>query len=93
MPFYGAGEYFSKRFALTHSVWYVVLGVLGYAIGSLLWFPALMLRNELLVMDTIWKVLACAITVVLAMFVFHERLTVMQWIGVALVFIGVLLVK
>ena len=93
MPFYAAGEYFSKLFANTHVWYYVVIGVVCYALGALLWFPALMLRNELLVMDTIWKALAAGMTVALALVIFHEKLSWTQYIGVALVFVGMLMVK
>ena len=93
LPFYGIGEYTSKLFAQTHMWYYVVIGILGYALGCLCWFPALMLRNELLVLDTIWKALAAGVTALLALLIFHERPSVVQYIGIVLVFIGILLVK
>lgn len=93
MPFYTGGEYCSKIFANTHSLMWAVLAVIGYAVSSALWLPALMIRNELLVVDTIWKALAAGFTIMLSLLVFHERPGAIQYIGVAFVFVGILLVK
>jgi uncharacterized membrane protein len=93
MPFYAVGEYCSKLFANTHQWWYIVIGTIAYAVGSLCWFPSLYLRNELLVVDTIWKAFAVMSTAVVALFVFHERPTMIQYVGVAFVVIGMFLVK
>ena len=93
IPLYSVGEYCSKMFGTTHRWEYVFVGTLGYAIGSLCWFPAIFLRNELLVVDTMWKTLAAIATATLALFVFHERPTIVQCVGVVIVFIGMLMVK
>lgn len=82
--FFAIGEYLSKRWALKPGVGGAVLTVLAYAVGSLLWLPAILQRNQLVIMGRIWLLLATIGSMGVGLFIFHEKLSPVHWIGVAL---------
>ncbi len=82
--FFAIGEYYSKVWALKPHAGSAFLAVLMYSIGSLLWLPALLAHNQLVVMGRIWLLLATVGSMGVGLFIFHEHMTVMHWIGVAM---------
>lgn len=91
--FYAFGEYFSKKWGMAPSFWKTILVVAVYAVGTLTWLPALLHRNEIAIMGTIWLVLAVIATVFVGVVIFQEKVTMVEWIGIilallALAFLG-----
>lgn len=82
--FFALGEYLSKKWALKPGYLLGTYAVLMYSIGSLLWLPALLQHNEIVVMGRIWLLMATAGSMLVGLIVFHEHLTPIQWTGVAL---------
>jgi multidrug transporter EmrE-like cation transporter len=90
--FFAAGEYLSKMWGINPSLKFALLVALVYSIGSLFWLPTLLHKNQLIVMGTIWIILATLSTIIIGFLIFHEKLTLLQWTGVILSFIALLLI-
>ena len=89
--FFALGEYLSKQWGMQPS-WQTTLMVVGaYALGTLTWLPALLHKNQIAVMGTLWLVLAIVATVAIGVFFYHEQLTVLQWTGVVLALISLVI--
>lgn len=69
----------------------MVVGI--YALGTLSWLPALLHKNELAIMGTAWLLLATVATVVIGFFVFGETLSTLQWIGIGLALVALVLLS
>ena len=82
--FFAGGEFLSKKWGQNPSWFLTALVVVSYAAGTLLWLPALLHKNELARMGTLWYLLTTPLTIFLGVVVFHEKLTGGQWAGMAL---------
>jgi multidrug transporter EmrE-like cation transporter len=67
--------------------------ILIYMVGSSLWMPAILLKNHLTTLGTLWNIGAVICTVVVGFFVFHEHVTAVQWVGVGLAFVSCVLLS
>ncbi len=84
MVFYAGGEFFSKKFALSPKVSFVVFLLLFYALGALAWIVALWGKDELADVGAMWAVLSLLTTVSIGIFVFRERLNIYGVLGIIL---------
>lgn len=94
MVFYTIGEWASLKWLrqpLNH--WYIFICLMGYAINSIFWLPALRCQGSLSIMGTIYAVLYLVITVFLGYIVFSESITIKQWIGIGFAIFSVTLLK
>ncbi len=90
---FALGEYTSKMYIESrNSVWLIATFV-AYNIGIGAWFPALMKRNELAVVGTLWSLLSLVATVAIGTVVFRERLAVSQTLGVVFAFLAIALLS
>jgi multidrug transporter EmrE-like cation transporter len=85
------GEYFSKCWANEPCCCRFSSSICLYTIASLFWFPALLKKNEIVVMGISWQIMAIVFTTFLGLFVFGECVTPKQWLGVALAAIAIFL--
>jgi len=81
--FFALGEYYSKKWAFKPGIALGVYAVGMYSIGSLLWLPALLQHNQIVVMGRIWLLMATAGSMLVGLIAFREHLTPVQWTGVA----------
>ena len=82
--FYAVGEYISKTWAnspSTSELWAVIA---ASAMSAFFWLPALFTKNHLAIVGTTWIVLATITTIILGVVFFGEKLSALQWMGVAL---------
>lgn len=87
--FFALGEYLSKKYALEPS-WEKVAGILAaYLVSVILWLPAIRETKDLARTGAAWSVLGLAMTVVLGVGVFGERLSGTQWVGLGLAAVAV----
>ena len=89
--FFAGGEYLSKVWVLNPSWKTVALLVGMYVLGVLCWLPALMHKNELAVLGTIWLLLGLMATVAIGLLVFHETVSLVQWSGIILGMVAIVL--
>lgn len=87
------GEYFSKLWADSPLAMTAVLVIGSYMLGSIAWLPALKAKNILGITGVMWLVLGLIATIALSAVVFKERLTIQQWVGIALGFLSVFLLN
>jgi drug/metabolite transporter (DMT)-like permease len=88
--FFAGGEYLSKRWGMAPSFNFALLVTFVYSFGVLAWLPALLHKNQLVFMGTLWTVLSTLVTVAIGFFIFHEKLSALQWLGVLLAFVAML---
>ncbi len=89
--FFGIGEYLSKIWGMKPSLHFALIYVLFSALSGLTWLPALLHKNQIAIMGTIWLLLATIATITVGVFVFHERITTIEWIGLILALISLAL--
>ena len=89
--FFAYGEYLSKYWALQPRIWVMILAAITSALSMLAWLPALLYKNQLAVIGTLWAVLATIATVSIGVLIFAEKLTVLQWIGAGFALIAMAL--
>lgn len=82
--FFAFGEFLSKKFALSPNFVLVVAIIIVYSISVLLWLPAIIQKNQLSIVGTIWSVLSLLITVLIGIVIFKEKLNITTTIGIVL---------
>ncbi len=87
------GEYFSKLWADSPLAMTAILAIVSYTLGSIAWLPALKAKNILGVTGVLWLILGLIATITLSAIVFKERLTIQQWLGIALGFLSIFLLS
>jgi len=91
--FFAFGEFFSKKFALTPSLFYVITVVVIYSLGVLAWLPAILQKNQLSIVGSIWSVLSLMATVLIGVLIFREKLNTIGIIGIILAAIAIALLS
>jgi len=75
------------------SPWWWVAVAVGYVLSFVLFAGALALGAQLGAAYAIWAGVGVALTATVAYAVFHERITPMTLVGIALIVVGVLVVE
>lgn len=78
------GEYASKKWSMHPSLPFTFGVVAIYSLSNFAWLPVLLHKNQISLMGTLWLVLATVATVGVGVFVFGEKLSSLQWVGVGL---------
>jgi drug/metabolite transporter (DMT)-like permease len=91
--FFSGGEYFSKLWGYRPGLGLTAAVVTTYAIGTLCWLPALLHKNDLARMGTLWYLLTTPVTVALGVLVFKEKLSPGQWAGMGFAMVALWLLK
>ncbi len=91
--FFAFGEFLSKKFALHPSTKYVIYILLVYALGTLAWLPAILQKNQLSVVGTIWSIMSLLATVLIGTLLFKEKLTIFGLVGIVLAFTSIILLS
>ncbi len=91
--FFAFGEFLSKKFALTPSLSYIILIVAIYALGTLSWLPAILQKNQLSIVGSIWSVLSLVATVSIGILIFGEKLNVAGIVGIIFAAIAIALLS
>jgi multidrug transporter EmrE-like cation transporter len=89
--FFACGEFLSKIWGGNPSFSLTVLVVIAYVLGTLSWLPVLLHKNQLTTMGTAWLLLATTATVIIGIFIFQEKISFIQGIGVFLAFVAMIL--
>lgn len=91
--FFAGGEYFSKLWGRHPTVETTLWIFIFYTLCSLSWLPALLHKNQLAVMGTLWLLLGMVATIIVGVFVFHEKVATVQIVGIFLAFIALILLN
>ena len=91
--FFAAGEFLSKEFALSPKLLYIVLILIIYSLGVLAWLPAILQKNSLSVVGTMWSVLSLLTTILLGVLFFKEKLSILGVIGIIMAVLAITLLS
>ena len=91
--FFALGEFLSKKFALNPSLPYVFLVVMTYAVGTLTWLPAILQKNQLSIVGTIWSVISLMSTVLIGAVIFGEKINATGIAGIFVAIIAIILLS
>lgn len=91
--FFAAGEFLSKKFALNPNFTLVVIIIITYSIGVLLWLPAILQKNQLSIVGVMWSMLSLLSTILIGVLIFGEKLSIIGIIGIIFAFISIILLS
>ncbi|MDE2311592.1 MAG: hypothetical protein KGJ93_00675 [Patescibacteria group bacterium] len=91
--FFSVGEFFSKKFALQPKLSWVILILGAYILGTLAWLPAILQKNQLSIVGTIWSVLSLLATVGIGVLIFAEKLSFVGTAGIITALISIILLS
>ena len=88
--FFAIGEFLSKKFALNPNITLVIIILIVYSAGVLFWLPAILERNQLSIVGTMWSVLSLLTTILIGVLVFDEKLSLTGIIGIVFAFMAII---
>ena len=91
--FFGVGEFLSKKFALNPKFSYVVLILIVYSLGVLCWLPAILQKNQLSIVGTMWSVFSLLSTILIGVIIFSEKLNIIGILGIITAVISIILLS
>ena len=91
--FFAIGEFLSKKFALNPNITLVIIIIIVYSISVLLWLPAILQKNQLSIVGTMWSIMSLLITVLIGVLIFKEKIDLTSLIGIIFAFIAIILLS
>lgn len=91
--FFAFGEYLSKKWGYSPSIYFTIVVVGTYALATLFWLPALLHKNSLAIMGTTWLLLATTATITIGVVVFHEHISFLNGVGIIFSLIAMILLS
>jgi len=91
--FFAGGEFLSKKFSLNPKFAYVIYILIFYSIGVLAWLPAILQKNQLSIVGTMWSVLSLLTTVLIGILVFNEKINAAGIVGIVFAFAAIILLS
>jgi len=85
-------EYFINLSNTSNKLYYLYIGMVTYLLVAYLFYLFLKFGTSFAVSNTIWQVSNIIILSLVSYFIFKERLTKIQWFGIFLAIISVLLI-
>lgn len=83
-------DYLLKKWSFDHRRWWFLAGgMVVYAVVGCMYGVALLL-GDLTIANSIWQVLSVVSVTVMGVFLFRERPTIGQWIGIAIITAGLI---
>lgn len=86
---FALGEMLSKKVVTAPSVPLFLWMMLAYALGVLLWLPALSLRGNLITTGILWSMVSMFVTVGIGVLYYGEKMTAKNAIGVLLALLAI----
>jgi multidrug transporter EmrE-like cation transporter len=91
--FFAVGEFLSKKFALNPNLTLVIIIIIIYSVGVLFWLPAILQKNQLSIVGTMWSVLSLLTTILIGVLIFGEKLSLTGIIGIIFAIISIILLS
>lgn len=91
--FFALGEFLSKKFALNPNLTLVIIILVVYSVSVLFWLPAILQKNQLSIVGTMWSVLSLLTTVLIGVLIFGEKLNFTGFIGIVFAFLAIILLS
>lgn len=80
-----------KRWALTANIIFLISGIILYIMDTTVWALLLKRGAQLSVGGALWSAISLIIACMAGVFLFGEKLSLIQYIGITLVCIGMIL--
>jgi spermidine export protein MdtJ len=80
--FFAVGDFATKKWADSPNYPLGAVILVAYMLCSLAWLPAMLQKNELAVVGTVWSLLSMVATILLGTMYFKEVLTATQMVGI-----------
>ena len=74
--------------AITRDIMPLVAMFISYDVGVILWLPAILQKNHLAIVGTIWSLMSLIATVAIGVIIFKEKLSIYGWLGIILALIA-----
>jgi len=84
--------FFAKKFVLTNNYYWLVATIVGFMIMGLLMI-AMMKFKDAAIVNILWSGGIAIGSVLLGYYYFHEKLTLMQLVGIAVVIVGIVFIE
>ena len=91
--FYAFGEYFSKKYAIDLNTKWAIYTVLAFTGQALLWLKAFKHDGRLIIISTISGVICLLVTFLVGYFIFNERISPINYIGLICAALAVILLS
>ena len=91
--FFAFGEFLSKKFALHPKFSYIVILLAFDFLSVLVWLPAILQKNSLSIVGTMWSVLSLLTTVLVGILIFGEKLSTIGIIGMITALVAIVLLS
>ncbi|MEI8337718.1 MAG: hypothetical protein WCF92_01060 [bacterium] len=91
--FFALGEFFSKKFAISPSIAWIVYLVIVDILSLLAWLPAIMQKSQLSIIGTMWSVISLVLTVLIGVLIFGEKLNTLSIAGIIFALISIILLS
>ena len=88
---FAVGEYLSQCFANEPKISTVIYLVIIDIFAIVTWLPAIMQKNHLVVVGTIWSILSLVCTVLIGTLIFNEQLNTRIVVGLIFSFVAIIL--
>lgn len=93
MAFYGCGEYFSKLYANNPAAKIAWTAVCFYVVNAVIFLIAIERWNKLAILGTVWSIACMMTTLLIAVSIFNEPVTLSQKIGILLGVVSIALLS
>ena len=93
VSFFTYGEFLSKKFANNPNLNVMLYAILIYAIGSIFWFPAILQKNHLTILGTIWLLFGLLGTIFVGLVIYQEKVNSYNIAGIILAIIAMFLLQ
>jgi small multidrug resistance pump len=90
---FAIGEFWSKKFALEPKIINALWVFAAYIAGTSFWLPAILEKNQLSIVGTMWSVLGLLATILIGILIFREKLNLYGIAGILLAIISVILLS
>lgn len=88
---YAMGEYFSKLWATSHQLNNAFIAFIAYAVSSVGWLGIMSIQKNIFAPSVVWELSSLIIAGILGVVIFKEHLSNMQWGGVILSIVAIIM--
>ena len=86
------GLSFAKKYVLTHHWGFFIATLVAFLLVGF-FFLQMMRYEDMGIANTIWAALSLIISVILGFLIFHEKISTLQFAGIFLCLIGIVLIQ
>ncbi|MFA7284617.1 MAG: hypothetical protein WC004_02235 [Candidatus Absconditabacterales bacterium] len=86
------GDYFAKTYSVDRQLMMLVVCLVSFLIGDIL-FVVTLFQREFVLMNVIWNTLNISLGLIIGFVLFHEQVTTLQGVGIIISIVGLILMS